>query len=310
MPSPKPGEKKNDFVSRCMSSAESKKTFPDTDQRLAFCINTFNKAETGRGLMSILGTLVDLLRDDFSGEDLETAGKLNPEQGEKFKEKCPPGMVRNKDGKCVAKAEFSESFEFVKTDGKLQIAYGEVYIPNVPDSHGDFMTAEEIRKAAHRFLSSGRVSSIDKEHDGENTGALVVESFIARAGDPDFIEGAWVCGVHVPSAELWQEIEKGVINGFSMAGLGIQTPTTIEINVPLSLTGRTEEVNNHGHEFVVRFDEEGNFLGGETESSGASPEKFHKHGIRQGTITEADPDDGHAHRFSFIEQIKDGPDQS
>ena len=37
LPKPRKNEKKDDFISRCMSNAESKKDFPDTDQRLAVC---------------------------------------------------------------------------------------------------------------------------------------------------------------------------------------------------------------------------------------------------------------------------------
>jgi len=37
MPSPKSEESKDTFISRCMSSTEAKRDFPDTDQRYAFC---------------------------------------------------------------------------------------------------------------------------------------------------------------------------------------------------------------------------------------------------------------------------------
>src|SRR4051812_1507718 len=84
-----------------------------------------------------------------------------------------------------------------KTDDERQLVYGEVYIPMVPDTHGDFMTAPNIEKAAHDFLRRGNVKSIDTEHNLDDNGSEVVESFIARSGDPDFIEGAWVVGVHI-----------------------------------------------------------------------------------------------------------------
>ena len=32
-----------------------------------------------------------------------------------------------------------------------KLVYGIVYEPDVPDAHGDYMTAEEIEKAAHGF---------------------------------------------------------------------------------------------------------------------------------------------------------------
>ena len=41
MPSPRKNEKQEDFVSRCMSDKESKTSFPDQKQRVAFCHSKF-----------------------------------------------------------------------------------------------------------------------------------------------------------------------------------------------------------------------------------------------------------------------------
>ena len=45
MPEPRKGETKKDFVSRCMGSKEANKTFPDADQRFAFCNSVFEGAK-------------------------------------------------------------------------------------------------------------------------------------------------------------------------------------------------------------------------------------------------------------------------
>ena len=37
MPSPRDNETRDDFLSRCMGSAEANQDFPDQDQRYAFC---------------------------------------------------------------------------------------------------------------------------------------------------------------------------------------------------------------------------------------------------------------------------------
>lgn len=49
MPLPKPtkGEKKSDFVSRCMSNTKMKSEYPDTDQRLAVCNQQFKANKSG-----------------------------------------------------------------------------------------------------------------------------------------------------------------------------------------------------------------------------------------------------------------------
>src|SRR5690349_13423054 len=43
MPSPRSGESRENFVGRCMSSAEAQSSFPHTDQRLAFCEATYDR---------------------------------------------------------------------------------------------------------------------------------------------------------------------------------------------------------------------------------------------------------------------------
>lgn len=114
---------------------------------------------------------------------------------------------------------FERTVTFRKTAAK-QIVYGEVYVPGELDSHGDFMRAETIEKMAQQFLRSGLVKNIDTEHDMQPNGSEVVESFIARKGDPNFTEGAWVLGVKVNDPQLWAAVQSGEINGFSMFGTG------------------------------------------------------------------------------------------
>lgn len=188
----------------------------------------------------------------------------------------------------------------LKYDNERQIVYGEVYAPGIPDAHGDFMTEEAIMDMAHKFLANNRVEKIDVNHDHDQIDAAVVESFIARDGDPDFIKGAWVCGVKVNDARVWAAVKKGELNGFSMDGVGLGSMTEIEIELPEFVEGRTTKADDdHGHTFRVQFDEEGNFLGGTTDEV-----LGHSHKIIKGTITEKS--DGHSHRFSYIEALIDG----
>jgi hypothetical protein len=86
------------------------------------------------------------------------------------------------------------------------------------------MTPAEIEKMAYGFMESLRLTQIDKNHDGEANKGVVVESFIARSGDPDFPEGTWALGVHVTDDGTWKAIEKGEITGFSIAGRGTLVP--------------------------------------------------------------------------------------
>ena len=93
-------------------------------------------------------------------------------------------------------------------------------MPDRKDTDGNFMTAATIEKMAHDFMAQSRNSKISKGHDGNTDKGCVVESFIARESDPDFIAGSWVVGVHVPDAKIWKSIEAGELTGFSIEGTG------------------------------------------------------------------------------------------
>ncbi|MCY7621046.1 XkdF-like putative serine protease domain-containing protein [Bacillus altitudinis] len=106
-----------------------------------------------------------------------------------------------------------------KADDAQRLVYGIVYEPNVADAHGDYMTPEEIEKAAHGFLKDAR--EIDKQHDFQGGVGEVVESYIAPSdfemGDEMIKKGSWVL-VTKASDEIWEQIQKGEITGYSMAG--------------------------------------------------------------------------------------------
>ena len=114
----------------------------------------------------------------------------------------------------------SHIVDFKKSDKAKQIVYGEVYVPDRRDTDGNYMTAETIEKMAHDFMMHSRNTQINKSHSGAKDKGCVVESFIARDGDPEFIAGSWVVGVHVPDAEVWKSIEAGELTGFSIEGTG------------------------------------------------------------------------------------------
>ncbi|GLF85278.1 hypothetical protein R51_03230 [Bacillus safensis] len=106
-----------------------------------------------------------------------------------------------------------------KADDAQRLVYGIVYEPNVADAHGDYMKPEEIEKAAHGFLKDAR--EIDKQHDFQGGVGEVVESYIAPSdfemGDEVIKKGSWVL-VTKASDEIWEQIQKGEITGYSMAG--------------------------------------------------------------------------------------------
>lgn len=186
---------------------------------------------------------------------------------------------------------------FKKLDDAKQVLYSEVYAPGVPDSQGDFMTADEIEQMAWNFMQSGNLRNIDREHDQRFVhGDCIVESFIARTADPDFIPGAWVVAIHVPDPLQWSLVKNGTYNGLSMDGDADRLDKNIELEMPDKLEGMTSVTNDHEHRFVVAYSPTGEFLGGITDVVDG-----HQHTISRGTVT--DEADGHTHRFSYVEQI-------
>lgn len=193
---------------------------------------------------------------------------------------------------------------FKKESAAKRMVWAEVYTPDVPDSDGEFMRAAEIEKMAYGFMRSMKLDSVDHQHAGVQVeGACVIESFIARKGDPEFNEGAWVVGMHIDNDDMWEKIEKGEVNGYSMEAMVIKEQQDVEIEMAPVLTGKTiatkaeGDTEPHEHEFFVAYDG-ARFLGGKT-SPGPDG---HVHAIKRGTVTE--DQNGHSHRFAHVEQIK------
>ena len=188
---------------------------------------------------------------------------------------------------------------FKLADEEEHLVFAEVYAPNIPDTDTDFMVPEEIKKMAYKFMQNMNLRNIDVQHNNELVpNACVVESFIARKGDPEFIEGAWVVGIHVDDPKVWDQIKKGELNGFSMEAMVTRTEKELELDIPPVIRGITSKADDeHYHEFFVTYNAEGNFLGGQTSS--ALDGHFHK--IANGTTTDTTND--HHHRFSFVEAL-------
>jgi len=120
-------------------------------------------------------------------------------------------------------AQFSTFGKILKVDADTHYITGVVYEPMVADAHDNFMTEDEIRKAAHWFAKNG--DKVDLQHSFEAVdGVTVVENYIApcdmQVGDTLVAKGTWVITAEVTNADVWSAVQKGEITGFSMGGLG------------------------------------------------------------------------------------------
>ncbi len=128
-------------------------------------------------------------------------------------------ITKAKDGQ----ASFSTYGRLVVKDADKHFVTGVVYEPMAEDAHGNFMTEDEITKAAYYFAKAG--GKIDLQHNFEPaTGVAVVESWIAKAdfniGDEAVKKGTWLMTAEITDGDLWDAVEKGEITGFSMGGVG------------------------------------------------------------------------------------------
>ncbi|MET4190695.1 MULTISPECIES: XkdF-like putative serine protease domain-containing protein [unclassified Bradyrhizobium] len=193
----------------------------------------------------------------------------------------------------IATASDQSSFQVAlkKVDAKKHIATGIVYVPNVLDTHDEMMLAADVELMAHRFMLGLKNNQIDLMHGNRVVQATAVESFIARAGDPDYPEGAWVMSIKVDDAKLWGDIESGKYNGYSVETYITKVDADVELTFYPHVFGHTEKTDGHDHVFFIQIDADGKINGGETSAG----EDGHVHKITFGTAT--DMAEKHAHRY-------------
>lgn len=181
--------------------------------------------------------------------------------------------------------------------GFERVVLGEVLIPDVPNVYGDIHTRENVREFAYWYMANTRNWYWDLNHDGEDVEdrVIMVESFIAREGDPDFIDGAWVLGAWIRDDDIWQQILDGELNGYSWEALVAALPVELTLPVQRVVTGRTEPAieDRHEHSFFVVLDNEGRVVIG-----GTSIDDGHSHPVRSHTFTEVADD--HTHIYNVV----------
>jgi hypothetical protein len=192
----------------------------------------------------------------------------------------------------------TKTIRIKKTDEAKRIVYGEVYAPFVLDTYGEFMLPDDVETMAHKAMQRDLTTFIDTNHDNKPNGSYPVESFVARAGDPDFKEGAWVMGIKVVRDDIWAKCLSGELNGFSFQAMVLPVEMEIEYSTIRDHVGLTYKSDAPGHEdhehvYYVEVDDKGTIIGGWTDEG---PDGF-AHQIIRGSVTQYA--NGHNHRFSL-----------
>lgn len=110
-----------------------------------------------------------------------------------------------------------------------RFVFGVVLEPDVVDSQNDTYSAEEVRKAAHRFMEAH--AQLGQQHTTIVTGKLkILESYVApvefKVGEEVIKAGTWMLAIRVVDDGLWSMVKAGSFTGFSIGGTAIRQPDT------------------------------------------------------------------------------------
>lgn len=232
-------------------------------------------------------TPADVHEDKF--EDME-AERTCPKCGAKFTgDECPKcGWKAGEEEKAEPAEKPTEKSEvdkgdpdftmlvpIVKQDVAKQEIYSVVLEPYVRDAQGDWETPDEIEKACHVWMENWNAHNI--RHKGEiHKGIRTIENYIAPAdftlGDQDVRKGSWVMGVHIVDPDVWQQVEKGELNGFSIEGYGRREKRAVkEVAKGGPGSGHFDHAGRPGEVGGSMPGEGGGGKSGEASSSGESP---------------------------------------
>ena len=131
-------------------------------------------------------------------------------------------------------ANFATFGRILKADADSHFVTGIVYEPMVEDTQGNYMTEEEITKAAYWFAKNG--NQVDLQHCFKKCdGAEVVESYVAKCDmeieGETIKKGTWLMTMEITDSDVWDSIQKGDITGFSMGGVGVYSEEDVELPV-------------------------------------------------------------------------------
>jgi len=104
-----------------------------------------------------------------------------------------------------------------------QLVTGVVMEPGTLDTHGDTISVEEVKAAAHGFLDASRVLGVQHV---STANAIVAESYLAHedtmlGGEP-VLKGSWILVTKVLDVDLWDKIKNLEYTGYSIGALGIR----------------------------------------------------------------------------------------
>lgn len=125
------------------------------------------------------------------------------------------------------------NIEFTKVDASGKVVAGWASVVTSADGkpfqdhQGDIISIDELRKAAHRFVSDARVAKA--MHAGNPVGEVVEsvvidDAFAKSLGITDGKRGWWVV-MKINDPEVQAQVRSGKLRAFSIGGKGRRTPS-------------------------------------------------------------------------------------
>jgi hypothetical protein len=235
-------------------------------------------------------------RDSFIKRASESPSIINEFSTNEQRLSVASAIWDNSDKKEESASQF---VKIEKTDEIHKVVKGCVYSAGQVDTDGETMTVEDVQKACWDFLALRKEKNIDIQHDWQQSGCYVVESYMTEKNDPDFPDHSWVMAVKCTD-EIFEKVVKGELNGFSFCGYSQKYTQRVLLEVAKQIMGETEDNLNkdvipaHRHNFIIWYNNDGQIEKGMTDVV-----ENHAHTITYGTST--DPFLGHSHRVDINE---------
>lgn len=122
----------------------------------------------------------------------------------------------------LKKSYKTASFEICKSlnEELMQVTFVAM-LPDTTDLHGDFTSAEEVRKAKESFNNSEQRTNLF--HLCMTDSFTVIESYCAPAdftlNEVEIKKGTWLMTLQIHKSEVWDLIKSGDINGISIGAV-------------------------------------------------------------------------------------------
>jgi hypothetical protein len=141
-------------------------------------------------------------------------------------------------GKRDSGPDFTATVRFAKFDDDQRLAYGWASVTKlngrpVLDRQGDYIDAADLEDAAVDFMQRSRKGGHMHRRDEYDLPVHVsdiVESVVftdekvTKMGLPENFPRGWWIGVKVHDPDVWEDVKKGGLGGFSIHGRGKRTP--------------------------------------------------------------------------------------